>query len=120
VKAGHSRAGSQRYLCRACSRTYTPESKPLGYTEAKRREALQYYARYLSVRWTARLFSISPQTLVNWVDAAHALAQAAGTGGVDELTERVSARRSGELMNREFRRDMEQWKSKFNKSRRRK
>src|SRR6201995_2379892 len=102
VKAGLNRGGSQRYLCKGCRRTYTPEPKPLGHDEAKRREALKYYAGYFSARDIARLLSVSPQTVFNWVDAAIAQAQT----GSDALKERVRKRRMLETQERQWEREV--------------
>lgn len=101
VKAGLNRGGSQRYLCRGCGRTYTPEPKSLGHNEAKRREALKYYAGYFSARDIARLLSISRQSVFNWVDVAIAQAQP----GSDVLTDRVRGRRMLETQERKWKKD---------------
>ena len=102
VKAGFNHGGSQRYLCRGCRRTYTPEPKPSGHDEAKRREALKYYAGYFSARDIARLLSVSPQTVFNWIDAAIAQAQP----GSDILTDHVRGRRTLETQERRWEREV--------------
>jgi len=102
VKAGFNRGGSQRYLCRGCRRTYTPEPKPLGHDEAKRREALKYYAGYFGARDIARLLSVSPQSVFNWVEAAIAEAQP----GSDVLTDHVRGRRMLETQERQCEREV--------------
>lgn len=105
VKSGFNRAGSQRYLCRLCRRTYTPDPKPPGYDEATKLAALDHYAGYLSLRITARLLSINHQTVVNWADAAYARALA--SGATDELSARVVARRELEVQTRRWQLEFE-------------
>lgn len=100
VKAGHNRGGSQRYLCRGCGRTYTPEPKPPGHEEALRREALELYAGYSSSRRIALALGVSPQSVFNWVEAALA---DAGAEEADELVMYVRARRDLETQERQRR-----------------
>lgn len=85
VKAGRNRTGSQRYLCRACGRFYTPEPKAAGYDESKRRMVLQLYAACTSVRRAARLYAkVSTQTAANWIRVAVAEARREMEGGTME------------------------------------
>jgi transposase-like protein len=101
VKAGRSRAGSQRFRCESCRRTYTPEPKSRGYDGQKKLAALELYAHYYRVRYAARLLKVNPQTLLNWVDAAYE--QARASGATDDLAARIVARRGMELRNRLYR-----------------
>jgi transposase-like protein len=71
VKHGRNPSGSQRYLCRPCGRTYTPEPTPYGYDEQTRRQALRLYADGMNLRRIARQLGVVHQTVANWV-AAHA------------------------------------------------
>ena len=69
VKIGRNSSGSQRYLCVACQRKYTPHPKPQGYDEATRRQALELYVDGLNLRRIARQLHIVHQTVANWVAA---------------------------------------------------
>jgi transposase-like protein len=71
VKNGRTPAGSQRYLCRACRRKYTPDPQPQGYGAALRRQAVQLYVDGLNLRRIGRTLGVVHQTVANWV-AAHA------------------------------------------------
>jgi transposase-like protein len=104
MKAGRNRTGSQRFLCRACGRSYTPEPKPAGHGDSKRAAALRCYAAGLSVRASARCSGVNHQTVVNWVRAAVAEAEREREGGTLEpgsLLSHVALRRSMELQRRE-------------------
>lgn len=69
VKAGLTRAGSQRYLCKVCQRKYTPEAKPLGYDDTTRRQAIKMYLDGLNQRRIARQLGISQGSVSNWARA---------------------------------------------------
>ena len=71
VKNGRTPAGSQRYLCRACRRKYTPDPRPQGYGADLRRRALQLYVEGMNLRRIGRTLGVVHQTVANWV-AAHA------------------------------------------------
>ena len=71
VKNGRTRAGSQRYLCRACQRKYTPNPQPQGYGADLRRQAVQLYVDGMNLRRIGRTLGVVHQTVANWV-AAHA------------------------------------------------
>ena len=71
VKNGRNPSGSQRYLCRACGRKYTPTPTPYGYDAQTRRRAVRLYADGLNLRRIARTLGVVHQTVANWV-AAHA------------------------------------------------
>lgn len=75
VKAGRNRAGSQRYLCRACGRSYTPEPKAAGHDEIKRKMVLECYICCMGVRESARMAIVSTQAAANWIKAAVAEAK---------------------------------------------
>ena len=69
VKVGRNRSGSQRYLCRWCSRKYTPERKQQGYPEAMRRQAIQMYVDGMNFRRIGRTLKVTHRTVINWVNA---------------------------------------------------
>jgi transposase-like protein len=71
VKNGRTPAGSQRYLCRACRRKYTPAPQPQGYSADLRRQAVQLYLDGMNLRRIGRTLGVVHQTVANWV-AAHA------------------------------------------------
>lgn len=69
LKIGHQSSGSQRYLCFFCQRKYTAQPKPRGYSQEKRRLALQWYVDGMSLRRIARHLGVVHQTVANWVNA---------------------------------------------------
>ncbi len=69
VKVGLNRSGSQRYLCKACQRKYTPERKAQGYSAALRREAVQQAVDGGNYRRSGRALGIDHQTVAKWVKA---------------------------------------------------
>lgn len=104
VKAGRNRTGSQRFLCQACGRFYTPEPKAAGHDDAKRVAALRCYAAGMSMRDSARCAGVNHQTVVNWVKAACWEAEQEREDGTLEpggLLSHVAVRRSTELEQRE-------------------
>jgi len=69
VKIGRNLSGSQRYLCKACRRKYTPHVKPQGYGQALRQEAIKLYVDGMNLRRIGRTLGIDHQTVANWVTA---------------------------------------------------
>ena len=69
VKAGMTRAGSQRFLCKVCQRKYTPKPKPLGYDDAMRQQAVKMYLDGNNQRRIARQLGISQGSVSNWAQA---------------------------------------------------
>jgi transposase len=69
VRAGLTRAGSQRYLCKLCQRKYTPEPKPMGHADATRRQAIKLYLDGMNQRRIARQLGISQGSVSNWARA---------------------------------------------------
>ena len=102
VKAGLNRTGTQRFLCRTCGRSYTPEPKPAGYEESVRRKSLMLYAGGMSVRAASRFAGVSHQTAANWVEEACALRKESEEAA-DTLILKVAARRGMVLQAREWR-----------------
>jgi transposase-like protein len=104
VKAGRNRTGSQRFLCRACGRSCTPELKAAGHDDAKRVGALRCYAAGMGVRASKRCVGVNQQTVVNWVKAACAEAEQEREDGTLEpgsLLSHLLLRRTVELEQRE-------------------
>ena len=109
TRAGQTKYHSPRLHCTACDKDYTPQPKTGGYPPALRPQAialhLALHLEGLSLRAVARLMSVNPQSVANWV-AAHqkALEQqghtelpmpapAAKTVELDELHVFVGARK---------------------------
>ena len=67
IKNGLNRTGSQRFECKSCQRTYTPEPNPLGYTDDVRGEAFRLYIEGNSFRHIARLLEVNHQSVINWI-----------------------------------------------------
>jgi len=67
VKAGKNQSGSQRYLCKTCSKAYTPKPNAIGYPFAMRHLALKLYKDGLSFRAIARQLDVGTQSVINWV-----------------------------------------------------
>jgi transposase-like protein len=96
-KWGHNRAGTQRYRCLACQRTFTPFPKEQGHGAAVHEQAVQLTLEGMSQRAIGRLLGVVHHSVANWV-AANAAAittdptdhsppeeEGAGTVVVDEL-----------------------------------
>ncbi len=72
VKAGLNKSGSQRYLCHACQRIYTPQATKYGCSQLVRLLVMKMYFQRRSqsipptVREIASTFSVSPQSVLNW------------------------------------------------------
>mgnify|MGYP003478014311 CR=1 FL=1 len=66
---GCTEAGSQRYKCRSCGRSDTPEPKLQGYDEQIRQQAVKLYSDGLNFRRIARHLGVKHQSVINWVDA---------------------------------------------------
>jgi transposase-like protein len=71
IKAGHNRAGSQRYQCRECDRHYTPEPRLNGYPEQIKEQAVRLYLEGTNFRRIGRLLGVNYQSAVNWINAYH-------------------------------------------------
>ena len=69
VLAGKNPSGSQRYLCRACGKKYTPSPAHAGYPEEVKRQAILMCLDSHSFREVARDLGVNPQTIVNWINA---------------------------------------------------
>ena len=67
VKNGLNKSGSQKYVCQACGRVYTPDPKPNGYPDEIRLLAIRMYVEGNSYNAIARILKVNPQSVVNWV-----------------------------------------------------
>ena len=68
VLAGKNPSGSQRFLCKACGRKYTPCPTPYGYPKETKRQVILMCLEGLSFRNVARRMGVNPQTVVNWIN----------------------------------------------------
>jgi transposase-like protein len=65
-KNGKTKAGSQRYRCYSCGRSYTPEKKAQGYGKVIRQKAIKLYIDGAGLRRTGRQLGVHHQTVANW------------------------------------------------------
>ena len=68
IKAGKNPSGSQKYLCKACQRRYTPEPSER-YGEDIRRQAVKLYVEGNNYRRIGRLLGIDHKTAMHWITA---------------------------------------------------
>lgn len=69
-KWGHNRAGTRRYRCIACQRSFTPAPKEQGHGVAVHDQAVRLYLEGMSLRGIGRLLGVVHQSIANWVAAA--------------------------------------------------
>ncbi|SRR5258707_1236128 len=103
-KWGHTRAGTQRFQCRACQRSFTPAPKEQGHGVAVHEQAVRLYLEGISLRAIGRLLGVVHQSVANWVAAAAQQlpvqvtdATPAKTIEVDELYTFVAAKKGKSL-----------------------
>ncbi len=71
IKSGRNRSGTQRFMCRGCRKTTTPEPNGRGYAEEVREKAVRMYVEGNNFRRIGRLLGVNHQSVVNWVNAYH-------------------------------------------------
>ena len=103
-KIGRTEAGSQRYKCRNCGRSYTPEPKLQGYDDLLRQHAVKLYSDGMNFRRIARHLGVNHQTVINWVNAYSAQLpnqpphpDEVGVVELDELFSFVGQKKSGSI-----------------------
>ena len=69
TKAGRNPSGSQRYQCKTCRRHFTPLPNRNGYGPEVRRRAIRAVLQGNSLRGTAALEEVAPESVANWVKA---------------------------------------------------
>src|SRR4051812_45146970 len=69
VTNGRTRAGSQRYRCRACRRKDTPAPRPQGYGADVRRRAVQLYGDGMTLRRIGRTPGGVHRSVATWAPA---------------------------------------------------
>jgi transposase-like protein len=62
-----NKSGSERYICRVCGKTYTPNSKKYIYSKAERTEAIKAYYESKSGRAVGRLFGMACSNAARWI-----------------------------------------------------
>lgn len=70
IKAGRDPSESQRYTCKTCQRTHTPEPTPKGYPPELHEQALRLYLEGNGIRRIGRILGVNHQTVTNWINAA--------------------------------------------------
>ena len=68
-----SKAGHQRYRCRACGR-YSTDSQPKFSAETKAM-AIEMYMNSMGIRAIGRVLGASPAAVLNWIRKEHAALQ---------------------------------------------
>ena len=68
LKAGRNHSGSQRYLCRSCGESYTPQPYRNGYPPELRKQVIAMCLDGQTFRSIAHKFGINHQTVANWVN----------------------------------------------------
>lgn len=71
IKSGLNRSGTQRFMCRGCGKTRTPEPKSRGYSKDVREKAVRMYVEGNNFRRIGRLLNVNHQSVVNWVNEYH-------------------------------------------------
>ena len=104
IKTGRNRCGTQRFMCRECGKTYTPEAKRQGYSEEVREKAVRMYVEGNNFRRIGRLLNVNHQSVVNWVNAYHervkdtvAVPLSTPTIEIDELWSFVGEKKTGRI-----------------------
>ena len=72
IKRG-SKAGHQRYMCRACGR-YSTDSSPKFSAETKAM-AIEMYMNSMGIRAIGRVLKASPAAVLTWIRKEHATLQ---------------------------------------------
>ena len=67
IKNGRTKAGSQRYKCNHCGKTYTPVKKERMYPEELKDRAIELYMEGNSGRTVGRLLKISKNLGLRWI-----------------------------------------------------
>jgi transposase-like protein len=71
-KSGLNGTGSVRMRCENCKRYFTPNPKPMGHDPALKEAAIRMYLEGNSFRSVGRALGVNFQSVINWVNAAHA------------------------------------------------
>lgn len=69
IKSGKNRSGTQRFLCRSCVHSFTPDARQQGLAPSLREQAVVLNARGSSTRAIARTLGVDHQTVRRWLQA---------------------------------------------------
>ena len=67
IKAGKTKAGTQKYKCKICGKYYTHESKKRGHSEEIKRQAIKLYLEGNSGRAVGRILGIGKNMCLYWI-----------------------------------------------------
>ena len=67
VKIGYNRSGTQRYKCKECGATYTPDPKRHEYAKETRELAIKMYYAGVSGRSVGKILHMNKSNVVNWI-----------------------------------------------------
>ena len=67
-KIGKTSAGSQRYRCFYCKKSYTPYKKERGYKKEVRHKAISLYVNGFRPRRIGNLLQVHHTTISNWIN----------------------------------------------------
>ncbi len=67
LKNGHARRGYQQFLCRDCGKSFVMGGKYRRLSDRERMEMVMLYHRGMGIREIARLYEVSPATVLYWV-----------------------------------------------------
>ena len=67
IKKGKTKAGSQRYICKNCGKTFILKSNGRNYDEEFKKEAIRLYFEGNSSRAVGRILKIGKETCLRWI-----------------------------------------------------
>ena len=67
IKAGKTKAGSQKYKCKVCGKVYMPNPKERNYSEEVKKQAIKLYMEGNSGRAVGRILGISKNICLYWI-----------------------------------------------------
>ena len=67
IKAGKTKAGTQKYKCKICEKYYTLEGKNKGYSEKIKKQAIKLYLEGNSARVVGRILGIGKNMCLYWI-----------------------------------------------------
>ena len=67
IKAGKTKAGTQKYKCKICGKYYVSEGKKRGYSEDIKKQAIKLYLEGNSSRTVGRILGIGKNMCLYWI-----------------------------------------------------
>ena len=67
IKAGKTKAGTQKYKCKICGKYYAPEGKKREYSEELKNQAIKMYMEGNSGRAVCRILGIEKNMCLYWI-----------------------------------------------------